>query len=468
MDQRLFGVETEYAFTALRRDGSPLDTQVAAQRFINLAKKRFPHLRDMHSHGLFLGNGSRLYVDSGSHPEMSTPECSNPWEVVRYLSAGDRILARLADELAANESEVANVTILKSNVDYSGSLSTWGCHESYLHTADPRTIPEQIIPHLVSRIVYTGAGGFDTASRGLKFTLSPRVSHLVNAVSDQSTHSRGIFHTKDESLCGDGYHRLHILCGESLCSQIATWLKIGSTALTVAMIEAGLRPGDGVGLASPLETMRRFAKDEKCSAAVTGTNGKNLTATAIQRHYLNLAEAHVHEPFMPSWAGDVVTVWRMILDRLEQDAPQSVATVLDWAIKLTLYKNRLGQRDLKLEGPVPVGLKRELFEIDSRFGQLGERGIFTVMDRAGVLDHRTFGVGDIEHAVHNPPAVGRAALRGHCIKRLARDGNRYGCDWQGVWDLEGKRFLDLSNPFAAEERWRDTLGPRSERSDRPA
>lgn len=94
----------------------------------------------------------------------------------------------------------------------------------------------------LSRIVYTGAGGFNSRFRqGLQFTLSPRVWHLVRGVSEGSTEARGIFHTKDESLSAEGYHRLHILCGESVCSETAAWLKVGATALVVALIDAGLR-----------------------------------------------------------------------------------------------------------------------------------------------------------------------------------------------------------------------------------
>ena len=69
-----------------------------------------------------------------------------------------------------------------------------------------------------------------------------------------------IFHTKNESLSMKGYHRLHLLCGESLCSERATWLKIGITALIVAMIEGGGRPGNTVQLKDPLASMHLFAR----------------------------------------------------------------------------------------------------------------------------------------------------------------------------------------------------------------
>jgi proteasome accessory factor A len=510
--ERLFGLETEYAFTALDSRGAGLDREEALGRLMRLARDKLSHLPDVQSNGIFLQNGSRFYIDHGLHPELSTPECANPWDAVRYILAGERILADLADNLVANKDQISEAMFFRCNVDYSGTQSTWGCHESYLHRADPAVLPQQLMPHLVSRLIYTGAGGFNSLSPGVEFTLSPRVPHLVREVSDDSTSGRGIFHTKDESLCGKGYHRLHLLCGESLCSETATWLKVGTTALVVAMIEAGLRPGDAVELQSPLGAMRCFARDIECKAIVESANGKGLTAIAIQRHYLTQAEAHVHDAFMPPWAEEVCRQWRAILDRLES-APKSMATVLDWGIKLALYKDRVCRRGMAWEslphwthvlvklcealqhteyrnksvsvefilgkdspiadevkrltplirrkglawdglGPF-LALRQELFEIDTRFGQLGDKGIFAAMDRAGVLAQHVPGVDNLEYAIANPPAVGRARVRGECIRRFAGNNDRYVCDWQEVCDRQARRVLDLSDPFETEERWQD-------------
>jgi proteasome accessory factor A len=226
----------------------------------------------------------------------------------------------------------------RCNVDYSGGQTTWGCHESYLHRTPPDGLQSQIIPHLVSRLIYTGAGGFNPLSQGLEFTLSPRVTHIRQVVSENSTSERGIWHTKTEPLC-EGYNRLHVLCGESLCSETGNFLKIGATALVVAMADAGLTPGSAVQLAEPLVAMQNVADDVTCKTLLRMADGNCLTAVAIQRHYLEQAEAHVGDSFMPAWAAEVCGRWRAVLDQLE-DAPGSVAQSLDWGIKLALYANQ--------------------------------------------------------------------------------------------------------------------------------
>ena len=519
MAERLFGVETEYALTAIGARGQSLDRAPIAEAVMHLARTTLPCLPDEFSGGMFLQNGARFYVDVGLHPECTTPEVSNPWDAVRYVQAGERLLLCLATAVAAKR-RAGQLLLMRCNVDYGGTRSTWGCHESYMHRADPRAMPKQIVPHLVSRLIYTGAGGFDNRSAGVEFMLSPRVAHMTSEVSGESTHNRGIFHTKDEPLCRGGYHRLHILCGESLCSELAAWLKLGTTALVVALIEAGLSPGEEVQLRTPVIAMQLFAQDPTCTAVAESPRGKRLSAIDIQRHYLSLAEAHVGDAFMPPWAGEVCRQWRAVLDRL-QGGPQSVATTLDWAIKLALFKEHVRRRgfvweslplwtevarrlaaalartphreqplaaELVLGNNSPVAgevtrlaplmranglswncfgpflnLRQELFEIDMRFGQLGDTGIFAALDASGALSHHVAGVDNIEHAIEHPPDVPRAQRRGELIRQLSGEQERYSCDWLGVWDRRLGRIIDLSDPFAVASEWKecsdDDLGP---------
>jgi len=512
--ERLFGVETEYALVATDGRGARVNQAVALEGLMQRARHQLPHLPDELSRGLFLQNAARFYVDAGGHPELTTPECSNPWDVVRYLRAGDAILLRLADGQGAARPR-GRTALFRGNVDYSGTGSTWGSHESYMHRVDPALLPRQIIPHLASRLVYTGAGGFKNVSRGVEFTLSPRAAHIAMAVSSDSTSNRGIFHDKDEDLCGNLYHRLHVLCGESLCSELATWLRVGATALIVALCEAGLSPGEAVALRAPVEAMHLFAGDPTCTATAETVNGRRLTAVAIQRHYLAQAEAHVGDAGMPPWAGEVCRRWRAVLDGLDRGW-ESVATSLDWAIKLALYTDRVRGRGLAWESlgswtyvverlsaawrqakqgdrplradvvlgsasPIAAEVERltpvvrrmglswadlgrfldtrhELFEIDTRFAQLGDEGIFATLDAAGVLTHRVPGVDNIEHAIDHPPDVARARLRGQLVRELSGHGDRYCCDWEGVWDCQSGKCIDLSDPFVAVREWKGRGG----------
>ncbi len=511
MKERLLGVETEYAVAATMRNGKNQSRETFIARFMNSAREKLPHIPDFGA-GMYLQNGSRFYLDCGLHPELTTPECTSPAEAVAYIAAGEQLLGDVGRHLESTAPEIREVQIFRTNVDYSGTQSTWGCHESYLHQANPQTIADHIVPHLVSRVIYTGAGGFNPLSNGLEFSLSPRVAHMRQVISSESTHNRGIFHTKNETLAKQGYNRLHIICGESLSSQTASWLKLGTTALVVALIEAGLCDSQPVRLKSPLEAMQSFARDVDCTVTAESQEGRPLTAIEIQRHYLNLVEANLDRGFMPSWSEQVCRQWRLVLNHLEQ-APDSLNSTLDWSIKRCVYVDRAFKsgvewkqlphwtdivsrisaalvrtehrdkrvtaelvldskspvKDVKIEltpvlekagltwdGLKPfIDLRYELLEIDMRFGQLRGKSIFSVLDRAGLLQHRILTSGDTERATASPPALGRARMRGEFVGHHAADGRRYRCDWQGIWDFQDKRVMDLSNPFESGERWRN-------------
>lgn len=516
MAQRMFGLETEYSLSALRSGGTRFFQGYTAHAFMETARKLLPHLPGRHSSGFFLQNGSRFYFDTGGHPELATPETVNPWDACRYVLAGDRMLAAVADQLARDQRAIGQVVVTRGNVCYSpGSATTSGCHECYAHRADLMELPSELIPHLVSRVIYTGSGGFDNRSPGIEFMVSPRVAHLEQVVSDASTHARGIYHSKNESLSCNGFHRLHVLCGESVCSHTTLWLKIAITALVVALVEARLSPCRAIIPRSPLAAMRTFAADVRCDAKVDLIDGRQMTAIEMQRHILARIEAHVDHPVMPPWSREACGRLRAILDRLDR-GPGAVATTLDWAIKWSLYREFTRRRGVAWEtlpdcnyvlsrldralrasnendcfqplsaellhrrGPLAaeihrltpfmrangmdrdylteiIALRHELFELDTRFTQLGDRGVFAALDRAGALDHALPGVDNIEHAVDHPPAAGRARLRGECIRRFHERPGEYSCDWTGVWDHRGGRYLDLSEPFVSEERWQKTF-----------
>lgn len=500
----LLGMETEYAVSGLACNGVPVDRNVLVQALLKVARKAYPHLRDASSGGLFLTNGARLYIDRGAHPEYATPECESPWEVLHAVRAGEELLLDLAKRVCAEDPDLHEVNVFRCNVDYSRSGATWGCHESYLYRQNPAQLPAQLVPFLVSRQIYAGAGGFNPISPGLEFTLSPRAWLLPNERSSDSTCNRGIFHLKEESLSGPGWHRLHLICGESLCSETATLLKLGATALVLAAIEVGSRPGDAIRLASPVEALRTIAAGLDRRVGIALADGGRLSAAEIQRNYLAEVERCRQERLLPEWADGICALWRQTLDSLEAGA-DALAGTLDWVIKRTLYQRwarnrmswdrlphwgdvlkrleRAAGRMLRQEGPIDGAallndsspfrseihrltpllaaegiewpdfhayrqLRHQLLEADVRFGQLGAAGIFEQLDRSGVLSHRTGGPCEL-------PTSGRARLRGEWVRRLSARGDthRYRCDWDQLCDELTGRRLDLSDPFVSTAEW---------------
>lgn len=469
MTERLMGIETEYAFTAHRKDGTLADPDQAMSKIEQIAERRLPHLRAQGQRGVFLRNASRFYRDAGNHQEFATPECPNPWDAVRYVVANEQILLGLTNELLKEDSELGEALYFKHNVDYSGAGTSWGTHESYLTRSPILSLPDPLLPHFASRVIYTGAGGFDPLTSGVKFMVSPRAAHLTQTISADTQNERPLFNTRDEPLAGNGYRRLHVICGESLSSHTSMWLRSATTSLIVALADAGADPGRKVSLVEPVGAMNTFSRDPFCRAKVLLADGTKKSAIEIQRHYLEVAEKNIDSDFMPPWAPDVCKHWRRLLDLLDQGAPDSVSTILDWAIKYSLFKSRAERNDMDWEKLQRCrrsrkfeSLRQELFEVDVRFGQLGDLGVFAQLDRAGVLQHEFPGVDNFPHAIIHPPDLGRARLRGRAIQKLWGQDVQNSADWHGVWDSKNGQWLDLSEPFESAEEWKPIKRNRTE------
>ena len=89
MERRIFGIETEYGVTCTFRGQRRLSPDEVARylfrRVVSWGR----------SSNVFLANGSRLYLDVGSHPEYATAECDAVPSLIAHDKAGERILEGL-------------------------------------------------------------------------------------------------------------------------------------------------------------------------------------------------------------------------------------------------------------------------------------------------------------------------------------------------------------------------------------
>ena len=86
MDKRIFGIETEFGISYSSPESRPLAPEEVARY---LFRKVVSWGR---SSNVFLTNGSRLYLDVGSHPEYATAECDDLAQLIAHDRAGELIL----------------------------------------------------------------------------------------------------------------------------------------------------------------------------------------------------------------------------------------------------------------------------------------------------------------------------------------------------------------------------------------
>ncbi|MEY3148590.1 MAG: Pup--protein ligase, partial [Actinomycetota bacterium] len=189
MERRIYGLENEYGVTCTLRGQRRLSPDEVSRY---LFRKVVTWGR---SSNVFLENGSRLYLDVGSHPEYATAECDSLYEAVVHDKAGERILESLlisAEERLREEGIRGTIYLFKNNTDSAGN--SYGCHENYLtsRSDDPSEHSKALIPFLVSRSIFTGAGKIVHTARGPLYSITQRADHIWETMSSATTRSRPI------------------------------------------------------------------------------------------------------------------------------------------------------------------------------------------------------------------------------------------------------------------------------------
>lgn len=363
-----------------------------------------------------LTNGARLYVDH-AHPEYSSPEVSNPRDGALYDKAGEQVMLtaarRIADGLSASVpgAQPPPINLYKNNIDNKGA--SYGTHENYLMprvTPFPRIIAG-LIPFFVTRQVYTGSGRVGLGQQGDQpgFQLSQRADYMEAEVGLETTLKRPIVNTRDEPHADpEIFRRLHVIIGDANLNEVATYVKLGTTALVLDLIEAGQMPD--LTLAAPVAAVRAISHDPSCSVTVQLADGRALTAIQIQWEILRAASDHVDRQGQDDMTRDVLSRWESLLNRLERD-PMECAREVDWVTKLRLLEGTRSRYGVDWDDA-------RLQAIDLQYSDVRpERGLYQRLVAKGAVD-RLFTDDEIARAVGTPPSDTRAFFRGECIRRF--------------------------------------------------
>lgn len=405
--RRIVGIETEYGLLATVADKRLAADDAAARLFAPLAAQ-------FATTNVFLGNGGRLYLDIGSHPEYATPECTSAADLVIAQRAGDALLLDLADRARAAEAaegHEVSFRLFRNNTDSYGN--TWGSHENYLvaRDTDPRALADWLIGFLVSRQLIGGAGHW---RRG-RFTLSQRGDLLGDVVSNQTTRARPLINTRDEPHADPArYRRLHVISGDTTSLDAVMWLTVAATDLVLRRAEEGGTPPPGP--ADPLAALRAWTADP--DAAVLATDGGHTTARTLQRAHWD-ATAIVAGEDAEGEAAHLA--WGRLLDDL--DAGRVEGT--EWGAKRRLLQGFADRHGLVPEDP-------RLDALDLRWHELGTDPSGRPRGLAARLQARATTIaspGAIAAATTTAPSASRARARGVLVEAARSRGRDIAVDW---------------------------------------
>jgi proteasome accessory factor A len=439
MDRRIFGIETEFGVTCIFEGHRRLSPDEVARylfrRVVSWGR----------SSNVFLANGSRLYLDVGSHPEYATGECDDIEQLIAHDKAGERILedlARDAQSRLQDEGVTGEIFLFKNNTDSAGN--SYGCHENFLiaRQGDFSKFSDVLIPFLVSRQLIAGAGKVLTTPRGATFCLSQRAEHMWEGVSSATTRSRPIINTRDEPHAdAERYRRLHVIVGDSNMSETTTMLKVGATDLVLRMIEAGVVLRD-LTLENPIRAIREISHDITGKKTVRLSNGRELSALDMQREFFERAFEFAHRrEIAVGTVAKVLDLWERTLDAVEKDDLAAVASEIDWVNKLQLVERYSIKHDLALSSP-------RIAQIDLAYHDINQnRGLYYLSQRRGLVK-TVASEADIALAQIDPPQTTRAKLRGDFIKRAQETRRDFTVDWVHLkLNDQAQRTVLCKDPF---------------------
>jgi proteasome accessory factor A len=449
VERRIFGVETEFGIAYSGPNSRPLSPEEVARY---LFRKVVSWGR---SSNVFLPNGSRLYLDVGSHPEYATAECDDVAQLIAHDRAGELILEELVTEAQrklAQEGYDGNVYLFKNNTDSAGN--SYGSHENYLipRKLEFTRLADTLVPFLVTRQLVVGAGKVLKTQSGSIYAFSQRADHIWEGVSSATTRSRPIINTRDEPHAdAEYYRRLHVISGDSTMAETTTLLKVGIVDLLLRMVEAGAIMRD-FRMENPIRSIREISHDLTGRKPQPLASGRTVSALDMQQEYLARATAFVeangaHTPHV----GRILDLWSRTLRAVETGDHSGIDREIDWAIKKKVVDRYLERDGLDL-GAARIG------QLDLAYHDISRRrGIFHLLQARGAVARVVDDV-EIKAAVDTPPQTTRARLRGEFVRR-AKEANRdFTVDWVHLkLNDHAQQTILCKDPFAATDERVDAL-----------
>ncbi|WP_208028597.1 depupylase/deamidase Dop [Rhabdothermincola sediminis] len=364
-----------------------------------------------------LTNGARYYVDH-AHPELSTPECADARSVVVYDRAAEEILKQSMEAARRLLPGGQEIVVYKNNSDRKGN--SYGCHENYLmdrHVPFGRIVVHAMA-HFITRQVFTGAGKVGTEVAGMTaeqipFQLSQRADFFEEEVGLETTLKRPIVNTRDEPHSdAQKYRRLHVIVGDANLSEVSTFLKVGTTALVLAMVEDDFLTRELV-FNTPVWALRQVSYDLTLTEPLELVDGSSITALEVQWELYDRARKYADafglECVGESTGQEVLRRWEAVLTGLETD-PGSLASQLDWVAKYRLIEGYRERHGLRWDDA-------RLAAMDLQYHDL--RPERSLAARVGL--ERLTTDEEVREAITEPPTDTRAYFRGKCLQRWADD-----------------------------------------------
>ena len=335
--------------------------------------------------------------------------------------------------------------MFKNNTDSGGN--SYGCHENYLirRRADYLEQIEALLPFLVTRQLFCGAGKVLATPRGTIYSVSQRADHMWEGVSSANTRSRPIVNTRDEPHAdAEAFRRLHVIVGDSNMCEMTTMAKVATMDLVLRTLEAGAFSRD-LRLENPIRAIRDVSHDTTGKAVLTLASGQTMSALDVQWAFLEGVRAFLHQSGSEVSATHErgLELWERALRAVESQDLSLIDRDVDWAIKRKLLEAYMTKNGLDWDSPRVAQLDLMYHDVSRH------RGLFYLLERKGGANRLSTDI-EVFQAKTVPPQTTRAKLRGDFIKAAQEHGKEISVDWVHLkMNDQTQRTVLCKDPFLA-------------------
>ncbi len=507
--RKIRGVEQEYPVSATASFNPNILVNAAIQ---GLRRRNYSRIvfwdisteisQEQHEHRItnsYGENGCRIYNDMG-HLEISTPSYNDPFDAIAYDKASE-IYAFIASKSAGlalknrvfiHKNNVANffVSIAGGVTGLSGiggaavkeerrvRTNTYATHGNLLTERkackDWRRVERALIPWVISRIIFTGAGdvisGDVMGKTGIKFVISPRAMFVMRKSSLSTTSARGILNTRDQPHASFKYWRLHDIHFEALRSEYAIFMRDITNALVIRAFELGYLD-DAPEIEDPVGTFKRISADtQDCDWRINLKNGEKTDAVGILWFYLSKIEemltssetagAEMNEDEdreEQKWESIGLKAFEEMLDLFSERRVEEFVDGIDWVTKLALlvnYKPRKISEGIHICNQFALLDESVLFYVNDGKERMESKCLFSPKESLSfarkklheVAWHRLFD--RVRYALRNAPEDTRDFFRAEMLKHFS--AHVRGVSWSTLI-LENAKII-LDEPFMLNRR----------------
>jgi proteasome accessory factor A len=272
------------------------------------------------------------------------------------------------------------------------------------------------------------------------FQLTQRADFFEEEVGLETTLKRPIINTRDEPHADPvKYRRLHVIVGDANMSETATFLKVGTTAIVLAMMEDRFLSRQYM-FANPVISLRAVSCDLSLKKAHLLTDGTSVTALDVQwdllEHAFRYAEAYGLGVVGEDVGPQILVQWREVLEGLETD-PMSLADRLDWVAKYRLIEGYRQRHGLGWADPRLAALDLQYHDLRPDRGLAPRVGLRTLCSDAEIIS-----------GTEVPPPDTRAYFRGSCLRKFGQE--IVAANWDSlVFDIgeESLRRVPMMEPM---------------------